>query len=368
MARFQVFTVHKIHHLLMTWRTYGVRFLRITCSPLEVVGVLDVAYFRVTFNTSETGVTEVGSFNCCRQALQDGEDNLIVDMENKKNFEALTNGLGPESKVTSEDKVHKKKKWASESLYNAIDESAEAKTMIDETKKRSKDKRKKKDKSSSDGNDGQFESIPMVTEVKLRDNASSDAKTVNGEMEKQSKDKKKRRNKSSSDGNVEGLQIGDHIENDSKKDSFNTANDDATGKKKKDSKKRRPTSEENDVLPVDGKADINGDLGNTGERSSVQRPQKKQQKGSVEPKVGKAFQRVKADEVVFADERIQDNSYWAKDGAESGYGAKAEEILGQVRGRDFRHEKTKKKRGTYKGGQIDIQSHSINFSDSDDDE
>lgn len=33
--------------------------------------------------------------------------------------------------------------------------------------------------------------------------------------------------------------------------------------------------------------------------------------------------------------------------------------------RDFRHEKTKKKRGTYRGGQIDLQSHSIKFNYSD---
>ena len=33
----------------------------------------------------------------------------------------------------------------------------------------------------------------------------------------------------------------------------------------------------------------------------------------------------------FVDERLQDNSYWAKDGADSGYGAKAQEVLGQVR-------------------------------------
>jgi hypothetical protein len=33
--------------------------------------------------------------------------------------------------------------------------------------------------------------------------------------------------------------------------------------------------------------------------------------------------------------------------------------------RDFRHEKTKKKRGTYRGGQIDLQSHSVKFNYSD---
>ena len=34
--------------------------------------------------------------------------------------------------------------------------------------------------------------------------------------------------------------------------------------------------------------------------------------------------------------------------------------------RGFRHEKTKKKRGTYRGGQIDLQTHSIKFENSDD--
>ena len=37
----------------------------------------------------------------------------------------------------------------------------------------------------------------------------------------------------------------------------------------------------------------------------------------------------------------------------SGWGFKAQQVLGAVRGRDFRHEKTKKKRGSYKGGAID---------------
>ncbi|CAN6352380.1 unnamed protein product [Urochloa humidicola] len=92
----------------------------------------------------------------------------------------------------------------------------------------------------------------------------------------------------------------------------------------------------------------------------------KRQKHSSEPKTVNAFQRVKLEDVKFADERLQDNSYWAKGGAETGYGAKAQEVLGQVRGRGFRHEKTKKKRGTYRGGQIDLQTHSIKFDNSDD--
>ena len=40
-------------------------------------------------------------------------------------------------------------------------------------------------------------------------------------------------------------------------------------------------------------------------------------------------------------------------------------MLSKVRGKDFRHEKTKKKRGSYRGGQIDQGTNSIKF-DSDD--
>ncbi|KAK9078897.1 hypothetical protein SSX86_002956 [Deinandra increscens subsp. villosa] len=114
------------------------------------------------------------------------------------------------------------------------------------------------------------------------------------------------------------------------------------------------------VTHKDDETEING-----GEKSESQKSVKKQRVGSAEPKTVNAFQRVKIDQVEFAHEKLQDNSYWAKDGADVGYGAKAQEVLGQVRGRDFRHEKTKKKRGSYRGGQIDLQSHSIKFDYSD---
>lgn len=92
---------------------------------------------------------------------------------------------------------------------------------------------------------------------------------------------------------------------------------------------------------------------------------KDSQRKSKTPKTEKSFQRVKVKEVYFSDPRLKDNSYWGKDGAENGYGARAQEVLGQVKGKDFQHEKTKKKRGSYTGGMIDLQSHSIKFSYSD---
>ena len=42
-----------------------------------------------------------------------------------------------------------------------------------------------------------------------------------------------------------------------------------------------------------------------------------------------------------------------KNKTNSGWGFKAQQVLGAVRGKDFRHEKTKKKRGSYRGGSID---------------
>lgn len=63
-----------------------------------------------------------------------------------------------------------------------------------------------------------------------------------------------------------------------------------------------------------------------------------------------------------------DNSYEARFG-EGGYGAKASAKLVTVRGKDFRHEKTKRKRGTYRGGTIDTGSGtSFKFQNDSDDE
>ena len=49
---------------------------------------------------------------------------------------------------------------------------------------------------------------------------------------------------------------------------------------------------------------------------------------------------------------------------EDGYGAKASKKLLTVRGKDFQHEKTKKKRGSYRGGEITLKSNSFKYEDS----
>ncbi|KNB46006.1 hypothetical protein JH06_0432 [Blastocystis sp. subtype 4] len=63
--------------------------------------------------------------------------------------------------------------------------------------------------------------------------------------------------------------------------------------------------------------------------------------------------------------KLMDNSctlYEATYGKE-GYGAKASDILIKVRGKDFRREKTKKKRGNYSGGRISMEVKSTRFDD-----
>ncbi|KAL0052600.1 hypothetical protein WJX82_004649 [Trebouxia sp. C0006] len=77
----------------------------------------------------------------------------------------------------------------------------------------------------------------------------------------------------------------------------------------------------------------------------------------------RAFKRVN-DEEWLGKKGAWDNSYEAKFG-NSGYGAKASQTLLQVRGKDFRHEKTKKKRGSYKGGIIDNNVNSFKFESDD---
>ena len=95
------------------------------------------------------------------------------------------------------------------------------------------------------------------------------------------------------------------------------------------------------------------------------------------------FQRIKSDEVSYLKvrggeaeaARLLDNTFeskfkdtWADGEVREDYGAKASAILSQVRGKDFRHEKTKKKRGTYKGGPVDMASNSIKFVNSSDED
>lgn len=71
------------------------------------------------------------------------------------------------------------------------------------------------------------------------------------------------------------------------------------------------------------------------------------------------FRRVS--EATTVDPRLVDNSFEAKAGSRGAWGEKANHDLKFTKGKAFRHEKTKKKRGSYRGGIIDTQVYSIKF-------
>jgi len=77
------------------------------------------------------------------------------------------------------------------------------------------------------------------------------------------------------------------------------------------------------------------------------------------------YQRVDPTKIHFMNEKLANNSYYAK-GGES-WGAKAQADFSRVKGDRFRHEKTKKKRGSYRGGPISTAVNSIPLCSSDED-
>jgi len=72
------------------------------------------------------------------------------------------------------------------------------------------------------------------------------------------------------------------------------------------------------------------------------------------------FQRVDVSKTNVRNNKLMDNSYAAN---AHQYGKRAAEDLGRVKGDRFRHEKTKKKRGSYKGGVITTDVKSIPLDD-----
>ncbi|KAE8665088.1 Autoinhibited Ca(2+)-ATPase 10 isoform 1 [Hibiscus syriacus] len=274
-------------------------------------------------------------------------------------------GLQSNERAKKEKEKKKKKIKLDESHVDSVEYNGGTDAGIEG---KSKDKKKKKNKLTSDS---LVEGAAHVSEDTQNAATTTNANDIPLE-DKTSKSKKKKKKDDSED--VEKGKSKDDENRISKVDS--TVTDDKISKKRKrldsevhdtqpvnenaieDSKRRKmETTEEQLNSLVDGNIEKN-------RKHSEQKSSKKQQNGSAQPK--KPFQRVNVEEVVFVDSRLEDNSYWAKDGAETGYGAKAQEVLGQVKGRGFRHEKTKKKRGSYRGGQIDFNSHSVKFNYSDD--
>uniref|UniRef100_A0A803PI82 Srp40 C-terminal domain-containing protein n=1 Tax=Cannabis sativa TaxID=3483 RepID=A0A803PI82_CANSA len=306
-------------------------------------------------------------------------NDVKTDLKDQKVQEVKVVNLLPEEPENNEKKK-KRSSSETESLPSATEEQVKESSLEDKEVTCSRKEKKSKDKKKN-----KLSTAESLTNDNDSHTVNSSALNAHDTSVKEKSSKSKTKKKKKDDLALESSGVNSKDKNLPSTD----ANADATGKDDKGSKKRkRLVSEDNDLKPEDkvevdeskrrktkdvedskGSKELNGhengNIDESAEKPSMQKTKKKQLNGSAEPKTVNAFQRVKVEEVVFTDERLKDNSYWAKDGADSGYGAKAQEVLGQVRGRDFRHEKTKKKRGSYRGGQIDLYSHSVKFNYSD---
>jgi len=79
---------------------------------------------------------------------------------------------------------------------------------------------------------------------------------------------------------------------------------------------------------------------------------------------GVRFQRIDVSKTKFSNKKLADNSFASNSHQ---YGAKAAEDLSKVKGDRFKHEKTKKKRGSYKG-KISLAINSIPFDSSEEED
>ncbi|KAK6126566.1 hypothetical protein DH2020_039677 [Rehmannia glutinosa] len=301
---------------------------------------------------------------------------------NEKTNESYANG--------KEDQSYKTSDGLSKDLKSKVSKESNGEEVfeltVDQSTKKQKDKKKKKSKlitQSLDADEKQIDVIPAaeVLDRETTTDKKSKKKSVeaaeDGVNESKKASKKRKRMATNENENQSGEEVA--VEESKSKKSKGLeegkdvlANGHAGEQNKEENSEAGQVGSQN-FSTKQTNGSIKSAINNNGlDKSSQQKSARGQRNSSrnkfagvLQPKTVNAFQRVKVEEVEFVDERLQDNSYWAKDGAETGYGAKAQEVLGQVKGRDFRHEKTKKKRGSYRGGQIDLHSHSIKFNYSD---
>jgi hypothetical protein len=109
------------------------------------------------------------------------------------------------------------------------------------------------------------------------------------------------------------------------------------------------------------RTNIRSDIDNTSDTNipkNLKRPRTDSPTLSEPLKTPKRFSRVDAASVEFSHESLKNNSFSA---ASHAYGLQAHQDLIVTKGKGFRKEKDKKKRGSYRGGSIDFQTRSFKF-------
>merc|ERR1712168_560150 len=136
-------------------------------------------------------------------------------------------------------------------------------------------------------------------------------------------------------------------------------NTETTVKKKKKKTKSEENQVENTEMAVEKIKKKEKSETNPTENTETTVEKKKKKKKS-ENAIGTPFRRIN-EEAIEVKSKFSNNSFEAKSGAQGSWGEKANKDLLYTQGKSFKHEKTKKRRGSYRGGAIDNGVHSVKF-------
>ncbi|XP_066936024.1 nucleolar and coiled-body phosphoprotein 1-like [Clytia hemisphaerica] len=244
-----------------------------------------------------------------------------------------------EKKVEDKEKAKHEEQMESKPFQKDILLIAEETSMVEEEDSNKSKSKKKKQKRNHD----EVEEEPKE-ESEPKHSIKKKKSKVSIEEEKQSVEQTRAEEQVVENGVVEA---GDETIKPKKK------------KKKKNKKKKNEDKDQDDTRTIDFRIDEKeNDIEDS--QNDFVTPRKKDLKTPM--KKSTPFQRVKED-LIQIDEKLTDNSYEAKKGSTNGYGEKANDVLKKTKGKSFRQEKTKKKRGNYTGGTITTDVSSIYFSD-----
>jgi len=287
---------------------------------------------------------------------------LVYDFLVKSNYKKAAARLAKDCKdaevkksldVSLEDvyKTYSKgvgKKRKRESSSESSEEESEGEIQLIKKRKTLKTQKNGKKKKESNKNENKKATKTKKKDGKKSSKADSKDKAKSVKKQKQEEKKKAKEEKRKAKEEKKKLKKQKKALKEGKK-----------AKKDKKTKKEAAVEEsskiEDDSDVADNNANISGgdeNHMNDGEQSPAQ--QNIEDNSRQGNQIQNRFQRINIEKELaeIKDERLKDNTYRGTFGND-GWGAKASEILLKVRGKGFRHEKTKKKRGGYRGGLID---------------
>lgn len=248
-----------------------------------------------------------------------------------------------DSSSSSEDETNSKTKPDNSKSKTLAPSKAKAKQSSDSDSDSSSDEKSKKTPPVKAGTTA-FKKLPKPAAKEDSDSSSSDSSS---EEETASKPKMTPKTETPKIPSKQSQTL----KNKQESSSDSSSSSDEEEEKKKTPSQKTPHSQKHNVSDSSSSED-------NGKRQTMNGGPKS---NGGEMQRGTPFRRV-ISENVRIDPRLKDNSFEAKQGARGSWGERANDSLKYTRGKGFRHEKTKKKRGSYRGGNIDSHSvHSIKF-------